>query len=186
MTDEEEWLNLHGHGDQECMCCQGGLTRSELRSRYAEMIDQHGWAIVGVIGERPEYYYTLGLSLHGFPELIAVDMDQYEAFYVLNHAGRLLRAGASVTDLGVRMDEEAGDFGQPRRPAWEFHQVDYSWLRSKVFAYAKEYWLTDKAPQTWQLVYCDDDGRMPWDQGYDQSIHQGNLFERRPSGISSI
>lgn len=136
------------HHDAQCVRCRDGLEWPDIRAQYASMIDNSGWAIVGVIDRDPPYAYTLGLSLRGLPELCAVGLDPaQEAGMMLHYSAGLLRDGTPVEHIGAAMAADAG-MTDDECP-FELHQVDYSWLRSPVFAHAQKYWLANRAPETW-------------------------------------
>lgn len=142
-----------------CYCCTPGNDRGQLRANYARKIDEYGWAVVGVIEHTPTWSYTLGLSLHGHPELVPID---------------------AVVDLSTAelADAEA-------RAGFVVAPVEYSWLRSSVFGYAQEYWLTHRAPEPYQIVISDPADKLHREPGY-AGPNQGRLWASRPPGISGI
>lgn len=171
-----------------CYCCTHGNDRGQLRANYARKIDEHGWAVVGIIDHRPPWSYTLGLSLHGHPELVIVDMDYDIALNILNRTGHLLHGhGVPIDEAADALTAELADAEAEEDFVLRLGvvPVEYSWLRSSVFNYAQEYWLTHKAPETYQIVIGDPAGKLPWEPGYAGS-NQGKLWAPRPPGISRL
>jgi hypothetical protein len=117
------------------------------------MIDRYGWYIQYVYGERnaAPYAYTIGLTEHGCPELIATGVTQEEAAALLNTGGELLHRrhlshGARVTVAGRRVEVVV-------LPHPEAHLL----FAGDVYGPK----LT-----ALQLVHPDESGIWPWSRGY--------------------
>ncbi len=88
-----------------CMLC-AGASHTDVIDHYVRIVDEHGWATVGVTGELP-WAYTVGLTWNlGHPELICVGLDPTAAASVLRSVverieeGMQLTAGSSKVLLG--------------------------------------------------------------------------------------
>ena len=55
--------------------------QGDALARTAEMVEQYGWAIEFVEGDRvhPPWAYTVGLTLRGLPELVVTGVEAPEA-----------------------------------------------------------------------------------------------------------
>src|SRR3954453_4108275 len=81
------------------------------RREIRPVIEKYGWYIQYVTGDRlvPAYAYTIGLTEHGCPELIATGVTQEEAAALLNTGGQVahrreLLHGLRVTVAGRRVE----------------------------------------------------------------------------------
>ena len=116
-------------------------------------IDSFGWFIQYVSGERntAPYAYTIGLTEHGCPELIATGVTVQQAAALLNEGGdvmhrRQLAHGQRVTVAGRRV--EAVELPHP-----EAHLL----FAGDVYG---------PALRAVQLVHADDCGVWPWSRSY--------------------
>src|SRR5689334_14540377 len=116
-------------------------------------IDEYGWYIQYVIGDRgaPSYAYTVGLTEHGCPELIATGVTTDEAAALLNTGGEVahrceLLHGRRVTVAGRRV--EIVELPHP-----EAHLL----FAGDVYG---------PALRAVQLVHAGERGIWPWSRGY--------------------
>ena len=127
---------------------------------YAELvrstIDQYGWFIQSVYGERyhPPFSYTVGLTLHGLPELLLNGLSHHDATPLLNnlthhvvHHGGRYTTGQTFT----LVDGPAIEVVQINEPTAHLHTAVN--LFGPIVA-------------AQQLVYADDRGHWPWDVGF--------------------
>lgn len=84
-----------------CLRC-AGLSDDAVAHHYARMIDDHGWAAVGVDAPVP-WTYTVGLRWRlDHPELVVVGVEPVDAHHLLHDLiervedGETLRSGAIV------------------------------------------------------------------------------------------
>jgi hypothetical protein len=118
------------------------------------VIDRCGWYIQYVHDDRggPAYAYTVGLTEHGCPELIATGLTTpEEAMHLLNAGGELVHRryllhGDRVTVAGRRVEVVA-------LPHPEAHLL-----------FAGDAYGPDLTAV--QLVYADDSGIWPWSRGH--------------------
>ncbi|MBC7374956.1 MAG: DUF4262 domain-containing protein [Frankiales bacterium] len=116
-------------------------------------IDSFGWFIQYVYGEgnAAPYAYTIGLTEHGYPELIATGVTVPEAASLLNAGGDLLHHrqllhGERVTVAGRRVKV----VGLP-------HPEAHLLFAGDVYG---------PALRAVQLVHADDSGVWPWSRTY--------------------
>ena len=116
-------------------------------------IEEYGWFIqyVESDGRASSYAYTVGLTEHGCPELIATGVTPQEAAALLNAGGdvlhrRHLHHGQRVTIAGRRTEVVV-------LPHPEAHLL----FASDVYG---------PQMQAVQLVHADDSGIWPWSRGY--------------------
>lgn len=90
-----------------CIKCDG-MTGDEYARQVEQHLTTHGWMVNHVEddGDRnPSFAYTLGLSLHGHPELIIFGCPPFPAYRALEPlalavlAGRRFDEGDDVSDL---------------------------------------------------------------------------------------
>lgn len=139
-----------------CDYCDNDLDES-LEEFYERIIrptiDSCGWFIQYVDGERKaaSYAYTVGLTEHGQPELIATGVTVQQAAALLNEGGDLLHRrqlmhGQRVTVAGRRV--EVVELPHP-----EAHLL----FAGDVYG---------PALRAVQLVHADDSGVWPWSRSY--------------------
>jgi hypothetical protein len=126
--------------------------RHEMDTRMQGYIDQYGWGVQGVFGEKPEemFHYTVGLHGKGLPELWVGTLAPSQAQPLLNQIARLLV-----------------DAGEP--PA-DDQTIDVGWsiafrLRGPVDFTASEAFtarrLAGEEPLVMQVLWPDSEGRWP-------------------------
>jgi hypothetical protein len=88
-----------------CMMC-AGVSHDEVIHHYVDLIEEKGWAMMGVTGEVP-WTYTVGLRWHlHHPELIVVGIHPSEAAGAIHRVveeiedGAVLSPGSTLHVLG--------------------------------------------------------------------------------------
>ena len=134
--------------------------------KILHLIDEHGWAVVGVGGagcdcagcdggadDGIQFSYTVGLSTLGFPEVITYGLPQSVAQACLNRIGQQVSAG------------------KPPRVGAMVHRV-FQGLRGYLL-HASDTSDLVVVGQVYpeiiaaQLIWPDMHGRFPWQPGYD-------------------
>jgi hypothetical protein len=84
----------HEHGD-ECIGCGDGMSDVEIVQRYADLIAEYGWAVVGVVSEEePAWLYTVGVQqTFNHPELVIYGLEPRQAHGLLITAIEQIRKG---------------------------------------------------------------------------------------------
>ncbi|ROO62990.1 uncharacterized protein DUF4262 [Micromonospora sp. Llam0] len=126
-----------------------------------QQIDKFGWAVTAVLpdndGDGGPFAYTVGLTRHGYPELVIAGLDPYIAHAILNTAaGRVYdRAerfthGQHVSDLIADYDTVivSGPATDALHPGTAFALYGSHRVRLQ------------------QIVWPNRHGRFPWDDGY--------------------
>jgi hypothetical protein len=141
-------------GADMCDQCEGG--DQSLEEYYTQVIrptiDEYGWFIQYILGGRaPAFAYTIGLTEHGFPELIVTGVTQEQAAALLNEGGELLHRrhlahGQRVTVAGRRVE------------IVELPHPDAHLL------FADDVYGPDL--RALQFVYADESGIWPWSRGF--------------------
>lgn len=128
-------------------------------------IDEFGWAVQHVEQDliHPPFSYTIGLTVHGLPELVVTGMPADQAAHVLNILAR----------------DQAGH-GGPYRPG-STHRINVPGLRvrGEMVAVTAPWAHLFTAVEFYgegigalQFVYTDRDGRWPWQPSY-RGAHPG-------------
>lgn len=92
-----------------CMMC-AGASRDDVVHHYVGLIEQHGWAIVGVTGEVP-WAYTVGLRWYlDHPELIVVGIHPSDAAGAMHRVVEEIEDGA-VLSPGSTLHVLGGELG---------------------------------------------------------------------------
>ncbi|MCW2607330.1 MAG: hypothetical protein JWO60_2023 [Frankiales bacterium] len=116
-------------------------------------IERYGWHVTGVYGGRNSapFAYTVGLTLHGLPELLVTGLRLERGATLLNHVGHQLLLEGPV-EHGQRLRHGGRDVEVVELPHPEAH------LFTAVEAFGEV--------RAQQLVHSDDRGHWPWDRGY--------------------
>lgn len=138
-------------------CDNPEATEADYFRLIRKLIDRDGWFIQGVekTRARPAFTYTVGLTLHGHPELLVTGMPSRRATQFLNdqahallhHAAPPFKPGDShlwPDDLLIEVVAVA----QPSVHLVMAHGMFGPGIRAV------------------QLVYADDRGRWPWQVGF--------------------
>jgi hypothetical protein len=126
------------------------------------MIARYGWVVQGVFdvdGKQPSFAYTIGLAAKGQPEIIVFGLPAKLMHLFLNMLGRrFVRDG--VPQLDVDLDDVAD--GLPARLVPVPRAVADSYMVDTL-ARHPDYTAV-------QMVWCDRNGRFPWDAGCDTAL----------------
>lgn len=141
-------------------------------ARIAAVIREHGWAITYVGGDccsypgceappsdGPPFAYTTGLFGLGHPELLVFGLSPHDALGLLNTLGDRIRKGEALLP-GMMI--EVGEWA---------HRVILEEVPNPgeiVFEANRFYQRPSEASvPVLQLTYDDDQGRFPWDAGFE-------------------
>ena len=92
-----------------CMMC-AGASYDDVIHHHVDLIDQHGWTIMGVDGRMP-WAYTVGLRWQlGHPELIVVGIHPSDAAGPLHRIVEAIEDGA-VLSPGSTLHVLGGELG---------------------------------------------------------------------------
>lgn len=142
------------------------LRRLALQQEQHRAILDHGWTIVAVFpnegSDQVEHFaYTIGRHFQGHPELILTGMSQSAEpmFEVICGLWDDItpRLGVSFT-IGVGADDD-GRFVLAPVPDEE-RRRRMTMTRSMV---GEDF-------EAWQMIWQDDDGRWPWDEGHARQL----------------
>jgi hypothetical protein len=139
--------------------------------KILRLIDEHGWAVVGVGGggcdcagcdggtdegtdDGTEFSYTVGLSTLGFPEVITYGLPQLVAQACLNRIGQQVSAGKPP---------RVGTMVEHVFQGLRGYLLDAS-DTSDLVVVGQVYPEIVAA----QLIWPDRHGRFPWEAGYDR------------------
>jgi hypothetical protein len=146
----------------------------EMWFRVEAVIAEGLFWINHVSGSRtsPSWAYTIGFLERGYPELVTVGLSPESSHAFLTWAFDEMRAGVPLAvgrehrrvcwhDLPVSIVELPRD---------RFHPP--SDLALGLFGYYGARGAFPGEPKVCQLVWPDFEGRLPWDGGFDTTIHQ--------------
>lgn len=150
------------------------LRRKEVGSFavLGERIAQHGWTgmYVGDYATAPTWAYSVGFAeTLGQPEVIVFDLPQDAADALLGEVFTQLKDGRLALEDGRVWPE-----GEAHPCVWR--KVDTSQLESDrgwfTFAMVRSLLRTGMpyAFEAFQLVLSDNEGRLPWEEGYDELL----------------
>lgn len=137
------------------MCDHPEATRQDYLRHIKSIVASQCWAVQGVERDRvrPPYAYTIGLTVHGKPELVVTGMSLTRAAELLNDvAVHVMHAVAP--EPGERIPLIGG-------PVVEFVEVS---VPSAHLLVATEFY--GPAIRALQVVHADDRGRWPWEVGF--------------------
>jgi hypothetical protein len=131
--------------------------------RQERIIDRVGWAVMHVLptDDDPDttapFSYTIGLTGHGYPELLIAGLPCEIAHTLLNDlAGRVYGKAQRFTH-GQRVDDLIA--GYPAVVV-EGDLVEHLWPGVAVARYGRD------RLRLQQVVWPDPAGRLPWEPGY--------------------
>jgi hypothetical protein len=129
-------------------------------------IERHGWIVQWIANAEPPFAYSVGMTPHGLPEVIMFGLRAETLQFFINEVcGRMLyeqvryRHGDVITELS--------EGGQPLKVL----DVD----DTSALGAAHRFYQTVRALQ---LVYADQEGRFPWDEGYAFPLEEQPLLGR--------
>ena len=137
------------------VCDHPNASRQDWLDYLRRMLDEQCWVVIAVRGDRyrPPFSYTVGLTGHGKPEIVVTGLPQQRAADLLNDvAAHLVHADPPAP--GERIPLSGG-------PLIEIVRVATPSAHLNV---AVE--LCGSQLTALQLVYADDRGHWPWDQGF--------------------
>lgn len=127
-------------------------------------IEKYGFHI-GIIesdGYLPAFAYTIGLyETYEHPEIVCIGLEPELLGEVLNNAGYLIEKGYNL-ETGCAYADFLEDFDV------EFIKVSKEYY-SDYFGYARWYYEEWDFPVL-QLVWPDDNGVLPWKEGFDPDL----------------
>lgn len=135
-------------------CDHPGANWQDYVAHLRGLLDKRRWIVQGVRRKgRPPYAYTIGLPRHQRPELVVTGLPHGQAVDLLDRvAGQIVHADAP----------QPGDvLSLPGGPAIEVVRVAEPGIHLKVAAAINGLGFT-----ALQLVYADDQGHWPWDNGF--------------------
>jgi hypothetical protein len=130
-------------------CDHPDSTMQEWLDLIYEKVQENGWIVQFVEGDRTPFAYTIGLHPRGLPELLVTGMPPQRANLVLNSVAQYLLDGGRPVP-GERMlvgGELLLDFVQVQHPS--------AHLKFAVAFYGT-------GLQALQVVWPDDQGHRPW------------------------
>jgi hypothetical protein len=160
--------------------------RDGFSAQLDQSVEQHGWTAiyVGDYEAAPTWAYTMGFQdTLGQPEVIVFDIPKDSANALLWEVFAQLKDGRLVLEDGKVWSE-----GEALPCVWR--KVDRSQVESEDgwFTFAMVRSLARGGTpfdfEAFQLVLSDNDGRLPWDAGYDEALRprQPALYLPRSGG----
>ncbi len=130
--------------------------REHADTELHAVIDEHGWAVVGVFPTAQDasvpLAYTVGLTAKKLPELAIYGLrDPANSGYILNAIARRMADGEEF-----RGGERINDVLAGKLPLAVIDMGDTSDLTEVTRLYGA-------VPAARQLIWPDTDGRMPWE-----------------------
>ena len=141
------------------------------RWSVARVVRKRGWrgVYVGAYDSpTPCWIYSVGFwECVGSPEVIVFDAPKLTANTTLLSVFDELRSGALRLEDGARWED---DWGGPAAVWRKVHpsQLDMKWLRLAQWYRAQTTGSDDL--DAFQLVLPDNDGHLPWEEGYDERL----------------
>lgn len=134
---------------------------AHLHAQIARSVDQHGWTIVVHPADpdrmEPSFAYTVGLAEKGLAEVLVYGLDADSAHLALDRVARRLLGDARRQPATGERFRLAGDVDAVLRPVPR-HRVQP--LMPAAVA------RLGCAVPAWQLVWADEEGRFPWNAGF--------------------
>lgn len=136
-------------------CDHPGSTRSDYLDYLSGLIEEFGWAVLGVERDRihPPWAYTVGLTPHGRPELVVTGLPLRRATKLLNEVAAHTMHAAPPSP-GEQIAWRGGPFIEIVKVAEP----------SAHLVMAVEFY--GPGLRALQVVHADDRGHWPWDVGY--------------------
>jgi hypothetical protein len=136
-------------------CDHPGSTRLDYLNEMLAIIARYGWAVQGVERDRarPPWAYTMGLTVHGLPELVVTGLPLSRAAGLLNEVAAHVLHAAALTP-GQQIELDGG-------PAIEIVKVAEPTAHLELAIQ-----LYGRRVRALQVVHSDDRGHWPWEVGY--------------------
>jgi hypothetical protein len=161
-----------------------------VSSNIARKVRRHGWTgmYVGDYATAPTWAYTIGFDeTLDQPEIIVFDAPRRSASALFWRTFEALRSGSLVLEDGAARLDDAGQGAVWRKVHPSHIDCAEGWL---AFAQHRRAKVTGKpfGLEAFQYVLPDQDGRMPWDAGYDESLRplQPALYLPRQDGAARL
>lgn len=146
---------------------KGELSFAYHRWNILRAIRKRGWTALYVDGEGTPFCYTIGLGRAvGCPEIFMSGLGHFYSNVVLGAAYRQLQSGELVLADGIDWSADADVW-----PRLTWKAVHPSQIRADHLAALlciRDYWGEPRDDlRVFQLVFPDEAGVMPWEEGYD-------------------
>lgn len=143
---------------------------SAIWARAKNLVEKNGWATMSVCREpdarppTPDFTYSIGLSTKGLPDIIVFGLHQSLAqTLIADVASRLLQRPHAADCQPVKPGEPILDLVSGKRAMLLEVAPD---IGAKHALLALDYAEENKATlQIWQLVWPDQKGLLPWENG---------------------
>lgn len=148
------------------------MSMKEVHEQIRRHVDTVGHSVIGVGGEPdkgiPTFSYTIGLTKDRLPELLTFGLPMRVAQVLLNEIAALMRSGAiEVGEDPVRV-EDVANFPLYVCPVWNSSDaVDEYCVQAGVFFGPDNVTVA-------QVVWPDEDGKFPWENGFNQKYSPCN------------
>jgi hypothetical protein len=138
----------------------------EFARRQKQLIDQFGWAVTNVFPTEDDpvspFSYTVGLTAHGYPELIIAGLDPATSQALLNDLAARVYDRAERFTTGQRITDLLAGY---EAVIVEGPATDALYPGAALARYGQD------AVSLQQIVWPDPQGRYPWDTGYAYGPH---------------
>jgi hypothetical protein len=182
-------MSDHNH-DHECAHCAAiaaGMSEEEAwaegRKHLIELINDKGIAIVSIGGdfEMPSFVHTVGFHSLGFPEVILFGINDKMAAHFINMYHAELLAGTKQPGQSVISDY----FNLPVQVIEvDTEQVaDLAWQTFDYYMHGHP--ENVEIPRFVQWVFCDRNGRFPWEASFTAHFRQPVLGEPPVPGMNA-
>ncbi len=134
----------------------------QLHQALRDRIDRHGWTVLEVVPDAsgPVFYYTVGLTARGLPELLIFGLDPATGQKVLENLADRLVHGLVPAD-GTLVDDVLRNVPVALR--------DMRQLKAEThLRYANEFF--PGAVRAMQVIWPDTAGVFPWQQDFDKTM----------------
>jgi hypothetical protein len=127
-----------------------------------QLIDTFGWAVTNIMPTEDDpaspFSYTVGLTAHGYPELLIAGLDPAVSQALLNDLGQRVYDRAERFTHGQRLGDllDGYDAVTIEGPATESLHPGAAYAR-----------YGEDRVRLQQIVWPDPHGRFPWEPGYE-------------------
>lgn len=130
-----------------------------LHEKYAADIERCGFTAIGVPSPQGTFYYSIGLTDLGHPEILISGLAPTNCHGLLWEVVRKIKAGGKFA--AGQVDETIGNFPVAFRYLPESAAQEF--CCQALFYYEDQ----GKTPTFLQMVIADQHGVLPWQDGYD-------------------